>query len=223
MTREKIMAFLNIDNDTEIDKSAMKIFAWFNVSFSLAIILAEWLLDILNFSPLNVVFLIFSFITSLLSFISIRWVKRSVQEWFHHIIVSFCSTLILLFGWYYLSIGELIEDGYPRTTWVHIIVLIITLVLAVYMAAKMFWVFHLLETHTVEQARAKINKRMPVWLPFVSSLPPMILVRALRDPMESMGLGCGFAMWLLMCIWILFTISIFPKVFIILKYKVHKW
>lgn len=38
-----------------------------------------------------------------------------------------------------------------------------------------------------------------------------------------MGLGVGFALWTLMCVWIIFLLAIFPKIYIIFKYKVNKW
>ena len=71
MNKEKILAYLNFDSEKPIDKFTMKLFVWFNVSFSLFIILGGVLFEIFDFSLPNIIFVAFSLITNILFFVSI--------------------------------------------------------------------------------------------------------------------------------------------------------
>ena len=223
MDKEKILAFLNFDSSKTTDKFTMKLFVWFNVSFSLFIILGGLLVEVFDFSLLNILFAALSLVTNILFFVSIHFIKTQANEWFHHLGVVLATILTLLYGWFIFSQGEVLEYGYPPFTWIHIAVLIAGFVLGLYLAIKMIWVFCLLKTYTIKQAREKLQKKLPVWIPIVLGCSPMVLVRLLRGPYKSMGLGIGFAFWALMCIWIILLLAILPKVYVIFKYKVNKW
>ncbi len=223
MDKEKILTFLNFEPNKSIDKFTMKLFVWFNVSFSLFIILGGLLVQIFDNSLLNVIFVVFSLVTNIIFFISIRFIKTQVNEWFHHLIVVLFTLLTLLYGWFVFSQWEALEYCYPKFTWMHVAVLIAGLVLGLYLVIKIIWVFCLLKTNTIKQAREKLQKKLPVWIPIVSGCSPMVLVRLLKGPFNSMGLGIGFAFWGLMCIWMIFLLAILPKIYIIFKYKVNEW
>lgn len=223
MNKEKILAFLNFETGKKADKFTMKLFVWFNVSFSMFIVLGGLLVGVFDFSLLNILFATISIVTNVLFFVTIHFIKTQASEWFHHFWVVLATIISLLYGWRIFSQGEALEYGYPQFTWMHIAVLIAGLTLGLYFAIKMVWVFCLLKTNTVKRAREKLQRKLPVWIPIVSGGSPMVLVRLLRGPFKSMGLGIGFAFWTLMCIWVIFLIAILPKVYVILKYKVNKW
>lgn len=60
MTEEKILAFLNIDKNKKADKTIMNIAMWFDVAFSLAIILFGLLFEYISINLFNIVFCLYS-------------------------------------------------------------------------------------------------------------------------------------------------------------------
>lgn len=69
MDKEKILAFLNFDSNKTTDKFTMKLFVWFNVSFSLFIVLGGLLVKVFDFSLLNILFVSFSLVVNALFFL----------------------------------------------------------------------------------------------------------------------------------------------------------
>ena len=226
LDKEKILAFLNVDSEKNVDKFTMKLITWFNVSFAIVIALFCILLgneEKLDFSLSTILFITFSLITNILFFALIRLTKNVIQEWNYYLIVLLCSVLTLLYGWIRLSKIDLRFEGNPIFTWMHAAVLIAVLVLSAYMILKFVWVLKLLKNHTVEDARAIVKRKTPpTSMPIIAAGCPIALVYILKGPFENMGLGVGFALWSLMCIWLFFCLLIIPRTLIILKYKIYK-
>ena len=227
MNKEKIMSFLNFDTKTTADKFAMKLFTGFNVGFSSFVVIACLLFGnqmSYDLSFTNVLFVIFSIVSNVYFFYNISKVKTVIHEWRQHFIVLICSILTLLYGWLKLSKSEYYYDGKPVFSWMHVVFFLASLILSGYMICKFIQAWKILEGNSLETAKIAIAiANLPKYVPIAIAGSPMILVRLLRGPFESMGLGLGFGLWALMCIW-LFMLSIVSfKIYIILKYKVHKW
>lgn len=223
MNQEKILAFLDCDIKKNVDTFTMKLFTWFNISFGLFIIFFGVILKFIDLSLHNILFIVFSLVSNILFFLFIRCVKIVIFEWIHHFVVAFCTTLTLCYGWLTFSKGELIKKGYPIFGWWHVAILFAAVVLGSYFVIKYICIIKMLRNNTIEQAKAIVGKRIPMSIPIFFAVSPMFFVRILRGPFQNAGLGIGFAMWGLMCIWLFFTIVVFPKIFIIFKYKVYKW
>ena len=227
MNKEKIMSFLNFDTKTTADKFAMKLFTGFNVGFSSFVVIACLLFGnqmSYDLSFTNVLFVIFSIVSNVYFFYNISKAKTVIHEWRQHFIVLICSILTLLYGWLKLSKSEYYYDGKPVFSWMHVVVFLASLILSGYMICKFIQAWKILEGNTLENAKIAIAiANLPKYVPIAIAGSPMILVRLLRGPFESMGLGLGFGLWALMCIW-LFMLSIVSfKIYIILKYKVYRW
>lgn len=225
MDKKKILLFLNIDFKKNIDKFTMKLLTWFNVGFTVFVFLNGILLDLIQFSLFDCLALILSVLSNIFLFIAIKFCKKNTDEWFHHLFAIFCSTLILLYGWFIFSKDEFIDFGYPNLGWMHIAVLFSALALGGYVVAKFYRVYKMLKDHTIEECQAALQSKNKnsLLIPATFLVSPMMLVRLLRGPFSDMGLGIGFALWGLMCIWLLLLLSIFPKIIVILKHKVYLW
>lgn len=136
-----------------------------------------------------------------------------------------CSILILFYGWFIFSKGEFVEFGYPKFGWMHIAVLFAALILGGYIMLKFYWVYKITVSHTLEEAQAILQSKSKnaILIPTTFAFSPMILVRLFRGPFSDMGLGIGFGLWSLMCIWFVLLSFIIPKIIAILKYKVYLW
>ena len=226
MTKEKILAFLNMDPKQPVDTFSMKLFTWFYFSFGAVIILFSTLFAVaekIAFSWPCILFAVFFSVSCIIFFVSIRFVKKVVFEWFYHTIVVLFSVLALFYGWIVFSKIDYLEYGYSRFSWLHVSVLFATLVLSGYMIMKFIWVFRLIKEHSVEYAQEVVKGKTHIGVPIVIGVSPFVIVRALRGSFETMGIGMGFAIWALMCIWLFFFLVLLTRICIILKYKVHTW
>lgn len=77
----------------------------------------------------------------------------------------------------------------------------------------------------IEEAQLMLlsNNKNGVYIPAVLLGFPVILVRLIKGPFAEMGLGIGFGLWSLMCVWLMLAIFMLPKIAVILKYKVYLW
>ena len=223
--KEKILAYLNIDFKKSIDKFAMKLFTWFYVGFSIFVFGGGTALHLINFSWFDILVFSLCVISIVILFIAIKCCKKHTDEWFHHLFAVICSALVLLYGWIVFSKGELAEFGYPRFGWMHIAVAISTLALAGYILLKFYWVYKILMNNPIEEAQLMLlsNNKNGVYIPAVLLGFPVILVRLIKGPFAEMGLGIGFGLWSLMCVWLMLAIFMLPKIAVILKYKVYLW
>ena len=225
MDKEKILSYIDIDVKGPIDKFSMKLFTGFYIGFSVFVFGFSVLLRLIPFSFIHLSISILSVFSLILQLLSIRFCKNHAYEWLHHAFALFCSILVLLYGWFVFSKGELSDFGYPRFGWMHLAVLFAALVLGGYMISKFYWVYKVTMNSTIEEAQAILQSknRTNLSVPLVLAGSPMVFVRMLRGPFADMGLGAGFAAWTLMCCWLVLGMMLLPKIVVILKYKVYRW
>lgn len=226
MEKEKVLEFLDLDTGKTVDKFSMKLVTWFNLSFGLFVILASVLLGgagRLDLSLSNILFIFFCLITNILFFMFIRSVQNSAQEWIHCFIVLLCSVFTLLYGWFKISMFEsAFYEHLKMFTWIHVAVLATSLILSGSVILRFVWVLKLLKDNTVEEVKKIISSNFHRSGAIVASISPIVLVRVFKGPFHNMGLGVGFGLWGLMCIWLFLLFMILPRMFVIFKYKLHK-
>jgi len=205
----------------------MKILMWFNVSFSGFIILIgillcpveldNWFDDYFCFYT---VFVIFSLVTNIGFFLSIRYINKPAYEWIYMAAVSLCSVLTLLYGWY-ISSKALVKDGvlFDKR---HLTILIAALFLSAYLIGRFIWAFTLMKNNTIEDVQFKIlqSNDKAIVMPILLTTTPVIFV---FFDQTSGGMGLGLCLWSLMCIWLFIFLILMQKVLFILKYKVYKY
>ncbi len=225
MDKNKILLFLNIDFKKDVDKFMMKLLTWFNVGFSVFVFGGGALLHLIRFSWLDCLALFFSVLSNIFLFVTIKFCKKNTDEWFHHLFAIFCPTLILLYGWFIFSKGEIVKFGYPIFGWMHIAILFSALAIGGYVVVKFYRLYKMLMSHTIEECQAALQSKNKnsLLIPATFLVSPMMLVRLLRGPFSDMGLGIGFALWAMMCIWLVLLLFILPKMIVILKHKVYLW
>ena len=221
MTEEKILAYLNLGKNQKIDKWIMKCVFWFDVSFTWGIILFGLLLRAIEISVINIIFISFS---AIINIVCLIWCKKAVNpvtELSYTCVVLAVTVVKLFYGYIVFSKMEAAVDGYPRFSWLYGVVLAVALLIVLYMWSRMYGIFKDLKTNTIEQARENIKKKKTWfwWIP-ISVGPPMIYVRLLEDGLENMGLGIGFGLWVLACVFLCLTLMAIPKYIIAKKYKV---
>ena len=130
-----------------------------------------------------------------------------------------------MYGWAIFSKGEVIEFGHPRFGWMHIAVSISAVTLAAYMLLRLYRAYKVTMNHSPEEAQSILLSQNNGGVSILAVLLgfPMVLVRLLKGPFAEMGLGIGFGLWSLMCIWSMFAVFMLPKIIVILKYKVYLW
>lgn len=220
MTEEKILAFLNLSREQKIDKSMMKIALWFDVSFTFFITIFGFVLCLIPFSQINIV-LIPSFITiDVLFLIWLKLLKNPAYQFVFTPIVLLCSTIKLIYGYTIFSNGEFVKYGYPMFGWAHFVMLIVALAVAVYVSTKFYNIYVTLKTNTIERTHKKIKKKIPKWILPISLIPPIVLIRLFKDSLRNIGVGIGFSLWTLACIWLLLSLMCLPKCIVSLRFKI---
>ena len=220
MSREKILAFLNLDVHKPLDKFIMKLLAWSFVFFACLIFFFGFISHNIDTAWYHITVLILSACIIMLSFLSIHFLKNPLWEWFYITAMAFASVLLLLYGWYTNT-----EPGYQLFTWIHVAALCVFCGLAFYIILKFVWIFRLLKTHTIELARAELLKKTRGWGWTVVPLAgvPTLSYRIWKGSLNAMGLGISFAFWGLACIFLFFFLVSIPRMIIICKYKVYQW
>ncbi len=223
MTEEKLLAFLNLNKSKKIDKTMMNIVLWFDVGFSLMIIVFGMLLRCIDFTCTNMVIMFFMIIVDIIFFVLIRATENPVGEILHTPKIILSSIIKLLYGYWIFAKKEVIEYGYPLFTWLHAIVLILCIIGSVYMIVKFVKVYQELQKSTLKSALKKIKKesKVTIWLLRLSVIFLMIFVILFRTARAKLGIGIGFFMWSLACIWFLFVLVLIPKYVIAKKYDIY--
>lgn len=224
MTEEKLLAFLNLKKDKKIDKTVLNIALGFDIGFTCVIILYVLLLHHIEFTLINVFIILMIIIVDIVLFILIKKAINPVSEIIHPIKIFILSEIKLLYGYVICSKDEFMKYGYPRITWIHISLLIACIFLAMYMMFKMIRVYKYLQKYTIEKSIEKTQKenKFPIWAALIATISPMFLVRLSRGVLNKIGLGIGFALWGLACIWLFFILISLPKYVIAKKYGIDK-
>ena len=144
--------------------------------------------------------------------------------------ILFEQTLKLFYGYWIFSKGELRDYGYARFSWLHatiaipiliIVVWIIILHTKIYKDVIQMNLTELLERERTTKINAnKILKTHP-WIAILPLLLPSPYIASIffQEWSVGAGVGVGFFMWLLACLWFLIASLYFPKFIICLKHR----
>ena len=230
MDREKLIYFLDVNSYKTLQRPAMKTFLMFDIFISMIIIS----LGILIFGFFNTLFNIVNVIFVAMSILFFTWYKLTKNTLLYitynpSIIVV--TTIKLFYGYWLFAKSELVYYDYPIFTWLHMMFMFVFVSFAMlmyYAHIKLYidtkkLTFQDLkkrETGTLKKA-ASLRKSRP-WLiiPFVVfQASPYVVSKFLDDFKIRNGLGIGFAMWSLGCIWFFLLSCYLPKMIVFMKYK----
>ena len=220
MTREEILAFLNGNEGSQADKFIMKLMLGFDLAFYLCIAMFGLLLKVMDFNAISLTINII-FVLQIIAFFVWYKLADSVFQMYLFLFVTFIvSTLKLVYAYIIFQIQDFLEFGTIIFGPFHIIVLALTLILAVHISLGIFKAFKSLGSKT----ETKISKATVVIASIAPSgiSAPLLLNLfgdTIRERLEKLGLGLGFYIWVLACIWLLLAIMTIPKLVISLKYK----
>lgn len=220
MTIEKVLSYLNISKEQNDNKLLPKICIGFNFGVTLFISVFA----ILLFRPSNFFIYIFWGIFDVIYFVFCITYKKI---WWQIPITSiglFALTLKTFFAYKITSQFEFAEAEIPIFSWLHTLVLVLSIGTIAYFGVKSYQAYKFLKNNTLTSAKKEIasKNRMPKWIAMIASLSgsPMILVRLLRDDFKSFGLGMGFAMWSLGLVFVILLAMLLPKLIVFLIYRV---
>lgn len=220
MTEEKILSFLSLKKGEKADKTMMQVTLWFEVAFTIFIIGGGLLLHCISLSWFNMSVIILFIITTILLFIWYKILKNPVQVFSATLIVLIISVIKLYYGYVIFSRGEFIEFGYPTFGLIYIIMLIFGISLGLYVIVKFYEVYQELKTNSIEHVHRKLKKkRIPKWLLVLSVCSPMVLVRVAKKTLIGAGLGVGFGLWALACMWLSMIMMLLPKYVVAKRFK----
>lgn len=220
MTIEKVISYLNINEKPNDNKSLPKICFGFNLGVTLFISIFA----ILLFQPSNYCIYIFWGLFDVIYFILCLTYKKTWWQIPMTSIGLFVLTLKTFFAYKITSQFEFSKSGIPMFTWLHSLVLVLSIGTIAYFGVKSYQAYKILKNNTLTSAKKEIasRNRMPKWIALIASLSgsPMILVRLLRDDFKSFGLGMGFAMWSLGLVFVILFAMLLPKLVVFLRYRV---
>lgn len=223
MTEEKILAFLNISTRGKHNKFLDKICLGFNIGFT---VMVGGVLLLSSFSTMHLALAISFVVLDIILALAVILNKNPATSYIIVCVSLFLVIFKLLAGYVILSNVDLIERGIPRFTWVHLLVILLSFWLSVYLSRILYRNYKLVKKYPLQEARMKIeaNYRVPKWLPIAAlvSSCPMVFVRLLKDRLTNFGLGMGFGLMLLACVFAsaLFVPCLF-KCIVIIRFKVY--
>ena len=220
MTIEKVISYLNINEKPNDNKLLPKICLGFNLGVTLFVSIFA----ILLFRPSNYCIYIFWGLFDVIYFILCLTYKKTWWQIPMTSIGLFVLTLKTFFAYKITSQFEFSKLGIPMFTWLHSLVLVLSIGTIAYFGVKSYQVYKILKNNTLTSAKKEIasRNRMPKWIALIALLSgsPMILVRLLRDDFKSLGLGMGFAMWSLGLVFVILFAMLLPKLVVFLRYRV---
>ena len=225
MNEEKILAFLNIDKKAEHNKFLDKICMGFNIGFT---VMVGGVFLLSSLSTVHLAFAISFVVADALLALAVILNKNQAISYIINSVSLFGVIAKLLIGYVILSNVDLIERGIPRFTWVHLLIILLSFWFSVYLSRILYCNYKLIEKYPIQKAKKKIeaNYRVPKWLPIATlvSSCPMVFVRLLKDKLTNFGLGMGFGLILLVCV---FTSAMFVpclfKCIVIIRFKAYKF
>ena len=225
MNEEKILGFLNISKHAKHDKFLDKILIGFNIGFT---IMVGGAFLLLSFSTKNLAFSISFIVVDFLLTLAIILNKNPAISYIIDSVSLFWIVAKLLLGYVILSKIELIEDGIPRFTWVHLLVILLSFWLSVYLSRILYRNYKFIEKYPLQKAKRKIedNYRVPKWLPIATlvSSCPMVFVRLFKDGFANFGIRMGVIFLSLACVFAsaMFVPCLF-KCIVIIRFKAYKF
>ena len=220
MTIEKVISYLNINEKLNDNKLLPKICFGFNLGVTLFVSIFA----ILLFRPSNYCIYIFWGLFDVIYFILCLTYKKTWLQIPMTSVGLFALTLKTFFAYKITSQFEFSKSGIPMFTWLHSLVLVLSIGTIAYFGVKSYQAYKILKNNTLTSAKEVIasRNRMPKCIALIASLSgsPMILVRLLRDDFKSFGLGMGFAMWSLGLVFVILFAMLLPKLVVFLRYRV---
>ena len=135
MNEEKILGFLNISKHAKHDKFLDKIFMGFNIGFT---VLIGGSLLLSSLSKMNIALAISFVIVDFLLALVIILNKNPAISYIIDSISLFFIIVKILIGYVIFSYIEAVEDGIPRFTWVHLLVILLSFWLSVYLSRILY-------------------------------------------------------------------------------------
>jgi hypothetical protein len=220
MTREEILAFLNAEKGSTADKFLMKLILGFDCAFYFAIAIFGLLLEAIGFDAANLTINVV-FVLQIVVFLV--WYKLSnniSQTYMFVFVTTIMTTLKLIYGYVIFQIHDSAKFGTSLFGPFHIIVLILMLILAAHMSLGIFKAYKSMGSKKETKAS---KKTVIIGSIAAASILSPLLLNLLGDDIKEhlviLGLGIGFCLWVLACIWLFLAIIIIPKLVISQKYK----
>lgn len=135
MDKEKLLYFLDINDTEKFDKSAMKAYLGFDISFSAVIIILGLLFDCISATLFDMLCVTFILAMTIVFIFWCKFVKRAIANISYTALILCITTLKLFYGYWVFSNGEIKEFGYPLFTWIHLTCLIVALSIFVLFAS----------------------------------------------------------------------------------------
>lgn len=222
------MWFLGLAGKQKIDKSVMKYAFWFDFLTTVFIVVCGLLFKVVPITFSNIIWLVGLLFVDVIFAIYLKLVHNPVCSIPYSFVVWTTTTIKLVYGFVIFSNAELIKDGYPIMTWVHIAVLMFAVLVTVDMLVKNYVIWQDLKENTIESVTVKIHEKNKKskwkWIAIIlGSSSPMVFVRLFDDGMTKMGLGMGFGFWLLACCFLLMACLLIPKFIVSIKYGAFEW
>lgn len=215
MTEEKLLAYLNLKK--EIDRTIMKISFWFDLSFTIFIIICEFVFKIFSFNLLNFIWLSAFLISDVFFYVWCRIAKNPTQEISFLLVVSITSVLKLLFAFTSFCIVRKQEIF----SWIHFAILLSCIFLSFWQICSKFLVLQDLKKNSIEIAQKNVQKRKlnRIFIPF-SSIPSIAVILFFLYKRSSLVVSIEFCFWGLACVWLFIVIICLYNYIIVKKYKV---
>ena len=225
MNGEKVLGFLNISKRAKHNKFLDKIFMGFNVGFT---VITGGSLLLSSLSEMNIAFAI-SFVV--LDFLIALTIVLNKNPAISYIIISVSLILViakLLIGYVIFSEIEFIEYGIPRFTWIHLLVIVLSFWLSVYLGRILYRNYKIIQKYPIAKAKRKIeeNYRVPKWLPIAAlvSSCPMVFVRLFKGELANFGIRMGFMFFSLACVFAsAMLVPCLFKCIVIIRFKAYKF
>lgn len=218
MNNEKILAFLNLDKDSSINKSVAKILIWFDICFTLAVMIISLLLCENGTAIFNVGCLCLFVITDIIFAIWYSRLKIPTQIYKYGSVVMLITILKLLYG----SIFFLWENE-EKVSFFHLIIFIACIILSFVNIIRRRKYLKDLEIMSIKETKkkwAKKDKGMGVFVLPISTTVVLVLIlsRFLSNTLLD-NIGLGFILWAIACLWSIPTVLFMQNWILVKKYK----
>lgn len=219
MTEEKILSFLNLHKDSGINKSVAKILIWFDVGFTLAVMMISLLLCKIEMTIFNIICISILIITDIVFTIWYLKLKIPTQIYKYGSVVMYVTILKLLYG----SINVSIKNE-EKFNFLHIIIFVVCVVLSFITVVRRIKYLKDLETLSIKETEkkwAKKDKGIGVFVLPISTTAvlALILSRILSNTLSD-KVGLGFVLWALACFWSIMSVLFTQNWILVNKYKI---
>lgn len=230
MNKEKLLYFLDIKTAEEFNKNTGKGVLILDILFSFFIIGLGLLFKCISNSVFDIVCVCLTFLTAIVFYAWYKIAKASITNVTYTSSILFISSLKLLYGYWIFAKGEMRDYGYAVFSWAHATVAIVAFVGVIFIASLYVKLYKDIKKMSMQELLDRENRtiikaneilRKHKWLMLLPALLPTPYIGSkIFDVLTiGMGLGVGFGMWTLFCVWILITSMYFPKLIVYVMYR----